>query len=88
MSALKIIAELAAEKKLPIVVSGGIAVIMHGYQRTTFGLDLVVNRAERKKWMNLLTESGCFPFHEAATFVQFNPPGNEGTPVDLMLTKE
>jgi hypothetical protein len=86
VSALRTIAERAAEKKLQFLVSGGIAVVFHGYHRTTFDLDLVVNREQRKQWVNLLANGGYTIFREGETFLQFNPPASDGTPIDLMLT--
>jgi hypothetical protein len=47
VSELKIIAARASEQKLPFLIAGGNAVIIHGYQRLTFDLDLVINKQQR-----------------------------------------
>lgn len=88
MSALKLIADRATEKNLPFLLAGGQAVILHGYQRLTFDLDLVIQRQQRETWINLMKEIGYELFHEGPTFIQFNPPSGQLTPVDMMLANE
>jgi hypothetical protein len=80
------IAERAAERKLPFLVAGGLAVEVHGYQRKTFDADLVIRREDRDTWLELMHEMGFSVFREGPVFLQLNPP-EEGDlpPVDLMF---
>ena len=87
MNTLKAIADRAAERKLQFVVIGGRALNFHGYDRQTFDLDLVVNRSERAEWAKLVGEIGYTIYNEGSTFWQFNPPPDEGEPLDIMLVK-
>ena len=80
------IADRAAEKNLPLLVAGGLAVEVHGYQRKTFDADLVVRRTDQQAWLELMREMGFSIFREGTVFLQLNPPDEgELPPVDLML---
>jgi hypothetical protein len=88
VSLLETIVARAGEKKIQCLLAGGHAVIVHGYQRSTFDVDLVVRRADRDAWVELLTVLGFTTFHEGPTFLQFNPPSGESSALDLMFTNE
>lgn len=84
MNLLETITVRAAEKKLPFLLAGGHAVIVHGYQRTTFDVDLVIPRPDRDAWLELMKGLGYTLFHEGPAFLQLNPPsGGRWQPVDL-----
>ena len=88
MSLLEVIAARAGEKNLPSLLANGHAVIVHGYQRTTFDVDLTIRRADRDQWLELMLDLGFVLFHEGPAFLQFNPPPGERLPVDLMFSNE
>ena len=85
MKALDQITERATEQRLSFVLAGGHAVIVHGYGRTTFDLDLIVRRTDQAAWSELLRGLGFVTRHEGPTFLQFAAPANEPWPVDLMF---
>jgi len=87
MSALEKIAGCARTERLPFLLAGGHAVIAHGYHRTTFDIDLAVRRADRDKWLEVMSALGYALFHEGPAFAQFNPPAG-AAPVDLMFLNE
>ena len=76
---------LAAIRRLKFLVIGGHAVIAHGYARTTFDLDLLVERAGSAAWEELLASLGYSVHARHETFIQFNAPSPQSWPVDLML---
>ncbi len=86
MNTLLELGRQAVVRNLACLVAGGHAVLVHGYQRTTFDLDLVISRADKDQWLLFMRDIGYQFFHESPTFVQFTPPTAEDTPVDLLLT--
>ena len=78
----------AEQRGLKFLVIGGHAVIAHGYARTTFDLDLFVEKARRGAWKDLMTGLGYGVQAEQETFVQFAPPSPPSWPVDLMLVSD
>jgi hypothetical protein len=80
------IADRAAERNLPLLVAGGLAVEVHGYQRKTFDADLVVRHEDQQAWLALVKEMGFSIHREGPVFLQLNPPEeSELPPVDLMM---
>jgi len=75
----------AAQRGLKFLVIGGHAVIAHGYARTTFDLDLLVEREHRTAWEELLVSLGYSVHARHEAFLQFNTPSPQHWPVDLML---
>jgi hypothetical protein len=82
---LATIAEQALERKLPFLLAGGHAVVLHGVARNTFDLDLIVARDHRGAWLDLFTQLGYEIFHETPTFLQLTTPDQKKIPVDLLL---
>jgi hypothetical protein len=78
----------AEERGLEALLAGGHAVMVHGYERTTFDADLLIRRTDREKWLALMRDLGFALFHEGPAFLQFNPPPNERLPVDLMFANQ
>jgi hypothetical protein len=76
----------AAEKRgLAFLLAGGHAVIAHGHPRNTFDIDLIIRRADRAPWEDLVRNLE-YSFHrEGPTFLQFNPPQTGMLPLDLMM---
>jgi hypothetical protein len=80
------IAEQAARRNLPVLVAGGLAVEVHGYQRKTFDADLAIRRADREAWLGLMLGMGFTVHREGPVFLQLNPPDESDLPpVDLMF---
>jgi len=88
VSGLAEITAKAAEKKLPVLLAGGHAVVAHGYQRRTFDADLTILRRDHGSWLAIMRELGFVLFHEGPNFLQFHPPPNGKLPVDLMFTSD
>ncbi|HXS68999.1 MAG TPA: hypothetical protein VN761_09165 [Candidatus Polarisedimenticolia bacterium] len=86
MKEITVIAHRASEKNLPLLVAGGLAVEVHGYERRTFDADLVIRRTDRDKWLELMLELGFSVFLEGPVFLQLIPPeAGQLPPVDLMF---
>jgi len=88
VNAIATIAAQAAERDLPFLLGGGHAVITHGHSRNTFDLDLVIRRSDRERWTALARDMGYVPRSEGPNFVQFDAPGLDRLPLDLMLMNE
>lgn len=89
MKEIAAIAERATAKNLSVLVAGGLAVEVHGYQRKTFDADLVIRRADRDEWLALMCEMGFSVFREGPVFLQMNPPEESELPlVDLMFMND
>ncbi|MEO7297182.1 MAG: hypothetical protein ABI042_01250 [Verrucomicrobiota bacterium] len=85
MSLLLDISQLAASRGLPFLLIGGQAVISHGFQRSTFDLDLMILQTDQEKWIDLLKQLGQKKISEGPTFLQFESITLDAIPVDLML---
>ena len=68
---------------LRFLVIGGYAVAAHGHTRTTFDIDFLVLKEDRRKWMERLTASGLSTTAETNAFAQFSQKEGEG--LDLMF---
>jgi len=91
VNALATIITQAAAKNLPLLLAGGHAVIMHGYPRNTFDLDLIIRRSDRTEWTAHALSLGYSLYREGPTFLQFNPlqsTASTALPLDLMLVNE
>ena len=88
MNELAIIASRAASAGIPFLLAGGHAVITHGFARSTFDLDLIVQRSDREKWLHVAQELGYQLYREGPAFVQFNHSKAESFPLDLMVVNE
>jgi hypothetical protein len=64
-------------------IVGGVAVCLHGYQRNTVDLDLLVRRDEQKKVRTALENQG---YIWAAAQAEFHAPS--GVPLQLLLSGE
>ena len=82
------IAKQAGDAGIPFLVIGGYAVFAHGYVRATDDLDLIVQRGRRAQLGKLLGDLGMTVKNDAANFVQFDPPDENGMDVDLMFVSE
>jgi len=80
------IARLAETRGLPFLLIGGHAVILHGFPRNTFDLDLMILRTDQIRWIDLLEELGEKKISAGPTFLQFESLDQKTMPVDLMLS--
>jgi len=88
VNALQSIAAKAARARLRFLLAGGHAVIAHGHQRTTFDIDLIVQRMDRDAWFALAESLGYNLHAKGPTFIQFDPPDSKGMPLDVMLANQ
>ena len=85
---LAAIARTAEERSLPYLLIGGLAVVEHGYGRTTDDIDFMICRPDRPAWVELFASVGYRPWHNGGSFMQFEPVAGRGLPLDTMLTNE
>ena len=69
------------EAQIPHAVVGGVAVCLHGYQRNTVDVDVLVRRADADSVRTTLEQSG-FQWHAGAA--EFRSPS--GVPVQCLLS--
>lgn len=82
------ITRAAEERRLPFLLIGGLAVVEHGFGRTTNDMDLMVCRLNRAAWVELFASVGYRPWQDGGSFMQFEPMAGRGLPLDIMLTNE
>lgn len=75
--------ELLAQAKIPHAVIGGVAVCLHGYQRNTIDLDLLVRKEDTPRIRQVLSDAG---FAWDKKKVEFRSPS--GIPVQFLLSGE
>lgn len=88
MNELASIDSRAAEHGVGFILAGGHAVIAHGFPRSTFDLDLVVRKSDRKQWLSIAADIGYVLQSEGAVFAQFSPGGQISFPLDLMFVED
>lgn len=88
MSTVPLIASAADSRGIQFLVAGGHAVIVHGFPRSTFDLDLIIRRDQKDVWQQLLADMGYLLHHEGPAFIQFNASNSGTFPVDLLLVGE
>lgn len=85
---LREIARAGAECNLPFLVIGGLAVVEHGYGRTTEDMDLMIRRADRPAWTEQFGLLGYREWRDGGSFVQYEQAKPDGLPLDAMLVSE
>ena len=88
MNDLETIASRAADEGIAFLLTGGHAVIIHGFARSTFDLDLVVRQSDKQKWLQLARGMGYEAYHQGPSFIQFNAAKADSFPLDLMLVND
>lgn len=88
MGILGILSKTAAEHGRNFLVIGGYAVNAHGYARQTADLDILVVKADRDFWKEVLLKNGYTIFSEHENFAQWTPPVIGQLPVDFMFVNE
>jgi hypothetical protein len=76
-----------AEAGVPFLVIGGHAVVLHGYQRNTFDLDLLVPEVPLARARAALQGLGYRPYFESDAFLQLTAPSSF-PPLDIMVVDE
>ena len=74
----------ATARGLRFVVIGGLAVVAHGYGRTTKDVDLMISRIDKERWLELMAASGFKAFHDGGSFVQFAAADDGADRIDIM----
>ena len=85
---LAAIVRAAEQGNLPFLLIGGLAVVEHGYGRTTDDMDLLIRRADRVAWVGLFAGIGYRPWQDGGAFMQFESVAGKGPPLDIMLTSD
>src|SRR5215469_11191575 len=75
------------EAKVPFLVIGGHAVVLHGHLRSTFDLDLLIADSKFAAARAVLTGLGYRTFFETDAFLQLQAPANL-PPLDLMIVDD
>jgi hypothetical protein len=75
------------EAGTPFLVIGGHAVVLHGYLRNTFDLDLLISDSKFPTGRAALTSLGYRTYFETDAFLQLQAPENL-PPVDLMIVDD
>lgn len=83
---LRLLAEEAVRRQLPILLVGGYAVNAHGYSRKTFDIDFVIRNRDAEEWREVLARVGYTCAHEQTTFLQFAAPSLPD--IDLMRVND
>ena len=79
--------EALQEGNVPFIVIGGHAVVLHGHQRNTFDLDLLISEPSLPAAKSLLLRLGYTPYFESGAFLQLTPRTGL-PPLDLMIVDE
>lgn len=88
MNILALITREANSRGLPFLLVGGHAVVVHGYGRSTFDLDLGIRRSDRTAWIELAKTLGYSLHNDGPAFAQLNPSSPDHVPLDLMLLSD
>lgn len=88
MNQLGTIATAAQSHGLPCLLAGGHAVIVHGFPRSTFDLDLIARQTDRDKWLHWARSAGYELFHDNPNFIQLSTADQGAFPLDLMLVND
>jgi len=85
---LRAIARAAEERSLPFLLIGGLAVVEHGYGRTTDDMDLMIRRVDQGAWIELFGALNYRPWQDGGSFMQFELTTGKSLPLDIMLTSD
>lgn len=85
MSLFQQLNEAATGAGLRFIVIGGHAVMVHGHQRGTDDADILIDKAERERWHQLIQRLGYRQAHDGGIFLQYQPLQPDWWNLDLML---
>ncbi|MBV8277907.1 MAG: hypothetical protein JO170_21960 [Verrucomicrobia bacterium] len=75
------------QDNVPFLVIGGHAVVLHGHQRNTFDLDLLISEVSLPLTKSVLERLGYTPYFESGAFLQLTPSTGL-PPLDLMIVDQ
>ena len=78
----------AREGKLPFLLVGGNAVILHGVPRFTRDVDIMITDVHRQGWRDLIQSLGYQAYNKNDAFEQFEAKSEGGVAIDLMLVDQ
>jgi predicted nucleotidyltransferase len=84
MGIIEILSRASAESGNGFLVIGGYAVNAHGYPRLTVDLDVLIDKAQKDFWKELMIKNGYSVYSEHENFSQFTPIARDQFPVDFM----
>jgi hypothetical protein len=79
--------EALRDAEIPFLVVGGHAVVLHGHQRNTFDLDLLISEVRLPQTKEVLLRLGYEHYFESGAFLQLTPSTNL-PPVDVMIVDD
>jgi hypothetical protein len=79
--------EALRDAEIPFLVVGGHAVVLHGHQRNTFDLDLLISEFRLPQTKEVLMSLGYEHYFESGAFLQLTPRTNL-PPVDVMIVDD
>lgn len=88
MSELEEIQQKAEALKLECLLIGGLAVIEHGFTRTTSDIDLLIRKRNAELWKHLVLDLGYKLLNDGGSFLQYERPAIDSWPLDLMLVND
>ena len=68
--------EALRDAEIPFLVVGGHAVVLHGHQRNTFDLDLLISEVRLPQTKEVLLRLGYEHYFESGAFLQLTPSTN------------
>ena len=87
MTTAEVLKACAEQSRLPFLVIGGHAVILHGYQRSTADLDVLIRRNDLDAWVKALAKVNYVPDYVHRTFARFRSSAG-AIDLDLMLVSD
>lgn len=88
MTEIEEIKQKAEALKLEFLLIGGLAVIEHGFTRTTSDIDLLVRKRNADLWKQLVLDLGYKLLNDGGSFLQYERPAIASWPLDLMLVND
>jgi hypothetical protein len=88
VSELEEIRQKAEALKLEFLLIGGLAVIEHGFTRTTNDIDLLIRKQNADSWNHLVVDLGYKLLNDGGSFLQYERPAINSWPLDLMLVND
>ena len=87
MTTAEVLRACAEQAKLPFLLIGGHAVILHGYQRNTADLDVLIRRTDLDAWVGALAKVNYRPDYVQRTFTRFRSSAG-AIDLDVMLVSD
>lgn len=85
MEILRTISFYVEGKNMPFLIIGGHALNAYGFSRQTGDLDLLVPRADKTRWLELMSRLNYIKGQDNEYFVRFSAENLANWPIDLMF---